>query len=240
MCGRLDQNDVDRLLNDFSWVEEVFNRSQAGACRNIAPTMWRPIIRLVGGQLHIDDVHWGYQAAWVKTRGSGPPLATNARFDKLSGSYWSKMLASGRCITPADGWYEWTGLKTDRLPWHIHRVDRRPLYIASIGCFGQPVEGHPAATGFALITAEAGGLLGDLHDRRPMVLSEEDAHTFMDPDLSADHARELLHNCSLPPEAFAWYRVSQELNSSRNQAAHLGEPLDQSSPSLPGENLVLR
>jgi hypothetical protein len=31
MCGRLDQNDIDRVLNDFSWAEDVMRRSHAPA-----------------------------------------------------------------------------------------------------------------------------------------------------------------------------------------------------------------
>lgn len=224
MCGRLDQNDIDRLLNDFSWAEELVNRSQAAPCRNVSPGMRRPIIRLVDSLAVIDDVYWGYQASWVKTRGSGPPMTPNARFDKLRGGYWSGLVKRGRCITPADGWYEWTGPKDDRQPWHIHRKDRTPIYIASLACFGEPVEGHAAATGSVLITADAGGLLGDLHDRRPMVLSGEDALTFMDPHLSSEQALELVHNCSIGPDQFEWHRTSKAVNSSRNQDMALGEP----------------
>jgi putative SOS response-associated peptidase YedK len=44
MCGRFDQNDINRLIRDFSWADEIVNRSRAEPSWNVAPTSLRPVM----------------------------------------------------------------------------------------------------------------------------------------------------------------------------------------------------
>jgi putative SOS response-associated peptidase YedK len=44
MCGRFDQNDINRLIRDFSWADEIVNRSRAEPSWNVAPTSLRPFV----------------------------------------------------------------------------------------------------------------------------------------------------------------------------------------------------
>jgi hypothetical protein len=46
--------------------------------------------------------------------------------------HWKPFLKRGRVIVPANGWYEWTGEKGNKLPWHIHRSDDSPIYMAAL------------------------------------------------------------------------------------------------------------
>ena len=62
MCGRLDQNDIDRLLNDFSWAEQLARRSHAELLFNAAPGTIRPLLRIEDGKLVIDDRWRMYKA----------------------------------------------------------------------------------------------------------------------------------------------------------------------------------
>jgi putative SOS response-associated peptidase YedK len=132
MCGRFDQNDINRLIRDFSWADEIVNRSTAEPSWNVAPTSLRPVMyaRSDDPRLIVADRHWGYQAIWAKGK---VPVAINTRLDKITNRYWGKLLKEGRGIVPADGWYEWTGGKGSKQPWHIHRKDRAPLYFAGFG-----------------------------------------------------------------------------------------------------------
>lgn len=131
MCGRLDQNDINRLILNFDWADEVFNRSQAEDNVNGAPGTYRPILRRDGGALFIDDVYWGYRSAWAETSGK-IPMAINTRLHKILNRYWKPLLKGGRAIVPAKGWYEWTGDNGAKQPWHIHRADGAPLYLVAL------------------------------------------------------------------------------------------------------------
>jgi putative SOS response-associated peptidase YedK len=197
MCGRLDQNDISRLIADFSWVGEVINRSSAEGSYNVAPGTYRPLARVSEDSLLIEDRHWGYRSAWAQASGK-VPIAINTRLEKITNSYWRKLLQRGRAIIPADGWYEWTGEKGDKQPWHIHRGDRSPLFIAALGNF-EPDTEHKASNGFTVITADAEGGMVDVHDRRPVVLSEADAALWLDLDLPAEQAEQLLRSSALGP-----------------------------------------
>ena len=221
MCGRFDQNDIARALSDFSWIDEYLNRSTAGPCWNVAPTMRRPVMHIEGAALLLDDLHWGYQAAWAREK---VPMAVNARLEKITNKYWGSLLKRGRCIVPANGWYEWTGEKGQKQPWHIHRTDREPLYMAALACFGEPTE-HAAGTGFTIVTADAQGGMVDIHDRRPVVFTAADATTWLDPEISGEQAAELARSMALGPDQFAWFMVDRALGNVRNQDASLAERL---------------
>lgn len=133
MCGRLDQNDINRLIQNFAWAEETFNRSQAEGKFNVAPGTYRPVMHVDEGQLFVDDIHWGYRSAWAEASGK-IPMAINTRLEKIANRYWKPLLKKGRAIIGASGWYEWTGEKGQKQPWHIHRKDGEPLYLAVVTC----------------------------------------------------------------------------------------------------------
>jgi putative SOS response-associated peptidase YedK len=64
-------------------------------------------------------------------------VTVNAQVSKLTGSYWTRLLKGDRAVIGASGWYEWTGVKGDKQPWHIHRHDRAPMFILCLANFGQ-------------------------------------------------------------------------------------------------------
>jgi putative SOS response-associated peptidase YedK len=221
MCGRLDQSDIDRLLNNFAWADEVARRSSAELRFNAPPGTFRPVMHVEDGALVLDDVFWGYRPAWAAGK---IPIAVNARMDKITGKYWKPLLSKGRAIVPAQGWYEWTGEKGAKQPWHIHRANGEGIYIATIGNFGPMVE-HNAEAGFVLVTDDAHGGMVDVHDRRPVVLSAEDARRWLDPTLPWDEAEHLARTAALGPDQFAWYKVSTDVNRATTESAALAMPL---------------
>lgn len=225
MCGRLDQNDIPRLLASIEWADAVFMRSQADSSYNVSPGSYRPVLHAVDDALFLDDLHWGYRASWAEAAGK-IPVTINTRLEKLGSSYWRPLMKRGRAIVPAAGWYEWTGEKGQKQPWHIHRGDRAPLYLAALTPSADPAEPseHKTGHGFTIITANTEGGLLATHDRRPLVLSAADAALWLDLDLSAEQAAHLLRSVSLPPDAFAWYRVDKAVNNARNQSAEVAAP----------------
>jgi len=183
MCGRIDQNDLPRLLAGYAWADPLFNRSHAEGSYNVAPGTWRPVLHAHtgadanvdsdadAGTLYVDDMFWGYQASWAEASGK-IPVAINTRLEKITNRYWSGFLKRGRAIVPANGWYEWTGEKGAKQPWHIHRGDGAPIYMAALAKFGPEQAPHSAANnesdhastrnanpahGFTIVTANAQG-----------------------------------------------------------------------------------
>ncbi len=123
---RLDQNDVPRLLADFAWAGDIFIRGEAQSSYNVSPGTYRPVLHVDGDALFVDDMRWGYRSSWAEASGK-IPVAINARLENIRNRYWSGLLKRGRAIVPAAGWYEWTGEKCSKQPWHVHRGHRGRL-----------------------------------------------------------------------------------------------------------------
>lgn len=179
--------------------------------------------RLGDGEPRIDRVNWGYRPTWAADKGI--PIAINARIEKAAtGPFFRTLWKSGRAIVPADGWYEWTGEKGHKQPWYIRLKNDRPMFLAAITSYRpdrEPVEG----TGFVIVTAAAEEGLVDVHDRRPVVFSAEDAALWMDNTLSPEQAEQLARAVTLPPERFTWYQVSKDVNKVGNNNPTLVQPM---------------
>lgn len=223
MCGRLDQSDIDRLIRNFGWAEDAFNRSQAEGKYNVCPGTFRPVMHVEDGDLFIDDLHWGYKSKWADSSGS-LPMAVNTRLENINNRYWKPLLKKGRAIVPASGWFEWTGPKGSKQPWHIHRKDRAPLYLAALASF-KPESDIKTLHAFTIITADKGGGLLDGSDRRPLVLSAEDAAVWLDPDLLADQAEMLVRSVALAPEWFDWHPVDPAVGNVQRQGCAVVAPI---------------
>lgn len=220
---RLDQSDIPRLLADFAWADDLFIRSEAEGSFNVAPGTYRPVLHADGGVLFADDMHWGYRSGWAEASGK-IPVAINTRLEKITNSYWKPRLKKGRAAVPANGWYEWTGEKGQKQPWHIHRADGKPLFLAALANVA-PANEFKASNGFTIVTADAQGGLLDVHDRRPVVLSAEDAAIWLDEELNWEQAELLLRSVQLEPDWFSWFMVDRSLGNVRNQGPHVAQPL---------------
>jgi putative SOS response-associated peptidase YedK len=81
-----------------------------------------------------------------------------------------------------------------------------------------------AAHGFAIITDDAAGGMVDVHDRRPVALTRDDALIWLDPNTAIEDALALL-STPKPESAFVWYQVTPAMGSSRYQLADASEPI---------------
>ena len=216
MCGRLDQNHTALdYIAALRWAGRVLSRSVAAPSDNATPGTCRPLMRIVDDQLILDDHVWGYRADWAEGK---LPVTINARLEKLTGRYWASLLHTGRAIVPADGWYEWTGEKGRKVPWHVHLKSAQPVFLAALVAPGEGRQLAPA-TGFAMVTADAEGGMVDINDRLPISLSASDALRWLDPSRSAQEALHLARSVALGPEAFAWHAVTRDLRPPQTSAA---------------------
>ena len=224
MCGRIDQSaPIGRYLEALErYTASALVRSKAEPRYNVAPGSFRPLLHLdAAGELLVDDLHWGYQAAWAVGK---VPVTINTRLEKITGNYWRGLLQSGRAIVPAEAWFEWTGEKGQKQPWRIHHTDKQPLFLAALANFG-PAKETKASAGFTIVTADALGGMVDVHDRRPVVLSPADAMEWLQPDLTTQEAEHLARTASIAHDAFSWYPVNKMLSNMRNEGPMLIEPV---------------
>jgi len=221
MCGRIKQE-----RSAFDYMETI--RTNMGTILDPGPGLkynvppgTRPMVfhRLGDGAGQVDRLFWGYKPPWYKR---GP--ASNARLDTvLKGSPFWKPLLARRIIVPADGWYEWTGEKGDKQPWYINPKDGEPILMAGLTAW-LPGREVLAETGFAVITDDAAGGMIDIHDRRPICLTPDDARAWIDPDLPVEQALALL-STPRPESAFQWWEVTRKMGNSKYQLPDASEPI---------------
>lgn len=221
MCGRFDQSQTARYYASvFGWADAVYD-SEAPPSFNVPPGTYRPVMHIQDGERRVDDVFWSYRAAWADGK---VPICVNARLEKLTNRYWGKLLKNGRAVVAAEGWYEWTGEKGSKQPWHIHRIDREPIFMLALANFGGFTE-HRAEAGFVLVTDDSAAGMLDIHDRRPVVLSAADAALWLDPALTPAQAVELARSSALGVDQFDWFKVGTEVNRAGTDGAQLVVPV---------------
>lgn len=115
-----------------------------------------------------------------------------------------------------------TGNKGDKQPWFINPKDTQPILMAGITAW-QPGREVSAETGFAIITDDVASGMVDIHDRRPICLSPEDAIVWLDPATPVAKALELL-TTSRPESAFRWWEVTRKMGNSRYELPDASEP----------------
>lgn len=164
-----------------------------------------------------DFIHWGFLPAWADPKGQKP---INARVETAAKKpYFRKAWKTGRCLIPADGWYEWNVTDKGKQPYFLHRADGQPMLMAGL----YETNPHVNITSFAILTTEADGKLREVHDRKPVVLSAEAGMQWIGQMLAVDGIGAIAQN-PLTAESFAWHVVSTKVNNTRNDGAELVVP----------------
>ena len=145
-------------------------------------------------------------------------------------------MREGRCLIPAEGWYEWRVVEqTDPQTGEILRA-KQPHYIrrndGHLTCFAgllswtrQPGAAEPLLT-CAILTTAASGALTELHDRMPVVLADEAHEQWLDPALRDAARASAIARAGQRFDAFIHFPVRKLVNSTRNDGPELIEPLE--------------
>lgn len=224
MCGRISQaGDLAEYVETIRWTPYSILEDPVGPRYNVPPGTRPLVMHRLGGHGHesLDRIFWGYKPAGFKHQ----PVS-NARLAKiLDGSgFWTPLFKRGRIIVPADGWYEWTGEKANKQPWYIYPKDGRPIFMAAITAWAPGYE-MDAMHGFAIVTDDSAGGMVDIHDRRPIALTPDDALEWLGPATSEDQAKDIL-STARPESAFIWYQVTRAMGNARYQQPDATAPIN--------------
>jgi putative SOS response-associated peptidase YedK len=111
-----------------------------------------------------------------------------------------------RCLVPADGFYEWKGVKPAKQPSFIHMKDDRIFTMAGLWERWQPPDGPPLDT-FTILTTKPNTLLAPIHNRMPVIVAEEDRDKW----LLDDDAKKILRPYNAA--AMETFPVSSKINN---------------------------
>ena len=203
MCGRIGYTiSREELLRTYPWLREA---PDAPARYNVAPT--DPIV--VVGPCVASEVSWGLEDR------KGSLFNLRAETALKAGLYRS-LLTDARVLVPASHFYEWRPSGSRRLPVAIRRRDHAPVNLA--GLLGRR-EGAPAAT---ILTTGTNPDLEPLHNRMPVVLSDDDAAAWVLEELGLEQMREMLRPC--PAGILELRPASPLVNDVKNDGPELLDP----------------
>jgi putative SOS response-associated peptidase YedK len=123
---------------------------------------------------------------------------------KLTKPTWRESFFKRRCIVPATAFYERINIGTPQAQWVRFR-DPSSEVLAIAGLFEEPNE-LSILPSYAMVTTEPNARVGDIHDRMPVLLSMEDARSWMDKEAEPEELLEMLRPC--PDE---WVEFEPEL-----------------------------
>lgn len=247
MCGRFvvttDPALLAQKIDAINEVPATTGTAAGGASPNynVAPTA--SIATVVMRHSEPDDeptrrvrlMRWGLVPPWARAGPDGAPeakgpLLINARADKVTTSPAFRSSAkSKRCLIPMDGYYEWrvndpnAGQKSRKTPFLMYRDDGEPLLVAGLWSVWKPANDKPPLLSCTIITTDAPGELGEIHDRMPLVMSERDWDRWLNPDAPVDE--ELL---TRPPDVrdIRVREISTLVNDVRNNGPELVAPVE--------------
>lgn len=226
MCGRfVSVTDADGLVSFFTIDDVEVDGLEPNV--NVAPTEQVPAVVEHHHRRALTTFRWGLVPHWAEDLRIGNRLI-NARDDSLATKpAFRDAFARRRCLIPADGFYEWRREGKTRIPFHVVAHDGAPLALAGLWALWRDpaaADAPPVRT-CTVVTTAANATVGELHDRMPVMVAQEDWAEWLDRE-QRDTAtlRHLLRPA--PDDLLELRRVSQDVNSPRNKDRELLKPVE--------------
>jgi len=162
--------------------------------------------RLLAAALVLGVARWGLIPPWWK-EAKPPRFAHNARLEEAAlKPLWRDAMRAGRCLVPAQGWYEWR--ESDRQPFYFARRDGR------LACFAGLMSVFDGKLTCAVLSTAAAGSLGEVHSRMPVALPPDGEDAWLESGILAADTDTIEH-----------YAVRRLVNSSAAEGPELIEPI---------------
>ena len=219
MCGRF------ALKSPPERIRDQFGADVSGLewnpHYNIGPMQFAPIVRYEHAHRRADLLRWGLIPSWAEDPSIGNRLI-NARGETVGEKpAFRSAFKARRCIVPADGFFEWTQQARGRQPYFIHRRDGGLLGMAGLWEHWAPPGGQSLAT-FTILTTEANAWMRNLHERMPVLLTQDEVEQWLDPATPPGDLQAMLR--SRPEGELDAYPVTKAVGNVRNDRAAVLEP----------------
>jgi putative SOS response-associated peptidase YedK len=239
MCGRYVLLNGKKVLATFALLRDLESTGQAFEelpRYNASPLQRMPVFAVRNATLAAEQMRWGLVPHWSKD-GKVAFSTFNAKAETLDQSkLYNAYFKGSRCLIPADGFYEWKKATVtkevrgaeqqviEKQPMCIRMKDELPFIFAGLFSVWKDPEGKEFPS-YTIITTIPNELVGEIHDRMPVILHEKDFEEWLDRNMkdTASLKKLLL---PYPAKEMKAYRVSTVVSSSRNDVPECVEPLD--------------
>jgi putative SOS response-associated peptidase YedK len=239
MCGRYVSVAADEDLTDEFDIEEVDGPALPPSW-NVAPTdpvrmvLQRPERGAETITRRLVTARWGLVPSWSRDAKGGAKMI-NARIETVTTKPAFKSAAARRrCLLPALGYYEWQQREGGKVAHFLHDPDGELLAMAGLYELWPDPSRERDDPGrwlwtCTIITQQASDLLGEIHDRNPVVLPAELRAAWLD-CTSDDVATAQALLAEIPPARLEPYPVGPAVGSVRNNSPELIKPVAPAEP----------
>jgi putative SOS response-associated peptidase YedK len=196
-----------------------------------------------GGRLdrQVRDLQWGLVPSWAKDPQIGNKLI-NARVETLADKpSWRTAFRKRRAIVPARGYYEWSPREHDgkvrKQPYYLHPPGGGVLAFAALyEMWRDPAKADDDPDRWlwstVIITTDATGPAGEVHDRTPLILPPDRIGAWLDPRrTNPEQIYQVLDGIVMDPLEVR--PVATQVNRVGNDGPQLLDPLDVNHPDEP-------
>jgi putative SOS response-associated peptidase YedK len=151
---------------------------------NIAPTDIQPVVRISrdSSERELTLMRWGLVPWWAKDAKIGfSPI--NAKAETLtSGPAFREAFQRGRCLVPADWFYEWQKLDAKtKQPYAITLKDGALFAFAGLWESWKDKGTGERLLTYSIITTDPNELMEPLHNRMSVILAPQDYERWLEP-----------------------------------------------------------
>lgn len=229
MCGRftivLNGDELVTNLKGAYWYDVVDDGWDLVPNYNVAPTQQIPVIANHDGKRVLETMRWGLIPSWAKDIKIGNKMI-NARSETITEKpSFRAAYKKRRCVILADGFYEWKREGKSKTPMRITMHDEGIFAMAGLWDSWKDKQDPDAdwLTSCTIITAGPNELMEPIHNRMPVILSDEARAMWLDhTSEEVSHLTELLK--PFPAASMKAYQVSDRVNNVRNQGEELIAP----------------
>jgi putative SOS response-associated peptidase YedK len=184
---------------------------------NAAPTTALPIVRQGKEGRELVLMQWGL-IPWFSKDGKLSFSTINARAESVrNANSYREPFQKRRCLVPANGYFEWSGPKTDRQPHHFTRADGQPMALAGLWDRWRSADKSETKETFTIITTEPSKFAAHFHNRMPLILEPDAWDLWMKGEPEA--AAALMKPAN--EDALVERPVSKLVNNAKNNAPEL-------------------
>lgn len=218
MCGRFSQSkskqDIKKRFNVKKVSDEIV------PLFNIAPDQNIPVI-LNESPEEVTTARWGLVPSWSKEEKS-PYSMINARSETLlEKPAYKRLVKNRRCLVIADSFYEWKKTDGKKAPYRI-MLKNNDLF-AFAGLWDVWEKEGKKITSCTIITTSPNKLMASIHDRMPVILSQEKERTWLNDELDDDLLK-LLQPFKV--SQMKAYPISTAVNNPSNDFEDIIKPLE--------------
>jgi putative SOS response-associated peptidase YedK len=226
MCGRYTLIASPEALRALFGYEE---RPNFPPRYNIAPTQPIAIVRMVEGKRRFALVRWGFLPSWAANSKTFS-LLINARGETVRDKpAYQAAMKRRRCLIPADGFYEWQGKDGGKRPFYVRARSGAPLAFAGLWETWTGPNGEEVDTA-VIITTRANKMLGDIHERMPVIVPPEAFDLWLNA-ADVDSAAALI--VPTPEDLLEVCEISTAVNRTANDDPKLIDPLAVTPSAVP-------